>query len=323
MIYPWQMSQWQFWLAQQARIGHAYLLTGVSGLGLSEFARMMAQNILCQTGNACGQCSACRQFDEANHPDFFQLEVLEGKKEIGVDQIRLLTQNLMQTAHQGGYKVAVLKQVERLNASAFNALLKTLEEPPARTLLILTSYQLNRLPATIVSRCQKIGFTPPNLEDSQAWLVEQQPGLVAAQYKRALRLNWGAPLAALAWLNQQGWEQDEAWHKAIDGIKQGRQSTNQAVADWLKWPEPSKVFDYFYLTSVQEIRRACYQQSPLNGAWFSFQQQVLQAKLDWTQNANKELLLESLTLLFLQIQSGETVILDSVFSSDLIRGTWA
>lgn len=323
--FPWQQQNAALWQRQQGRYGHAYLLTGVDGLGLTEFARAMAQGLLCEnsTESACGQCAACIQFGQDSHPDFVQLEVLEGKKEIGVDQVRQLSQRLMQTSHQGGYKVALLQQVESFNSSAFNALLKTLEEPPEQTILILTTYQLNRLPATIVSRCQQLTFTPPSMEDSQAWLQQQLPHLDATLLKRALRLNWGAPLAALNWLNEQGWQWDDAWQKDLQSLRQGSQAVTQVVANWLKWPQPEQVFDQFYLASVTAIRRAFYQQQiPLNQAWFDFQQRVLQAKLDWLQNANKELLLEALCMTFLQVEQG-LAIRQSVFESEWIRGRWA
>jgi DNA polymerase-3 subunit delta' len=321
MIYPWQQAQWSLWLAQFERLGHAYLLTGTHGLGLTEFAQQMAQSLFCQSHTACGQCAGCHQFLEHTHVDFFQLDVLEGKKEVGVEQIRQLTQKLMQTSHQGGYKVAVLPEVERLNTSAFNALLKTLEEPPEKTLLILTSYQLERLPATIVSRCQQLAFNAPSMQDSQAWLLTQTNNeMDDARGKRALRLNWGAPLAALDWLNNQAWLQDEAWQTDIHDLVTQRKTPSDCASAWLKWPNPEAVFDQFYLLSVSAIRQALYQQQGVKTQWFGFQQQVLQAKRDWLGNANKELLLESLCLLYLALQSETSSPLPNIFSDSRIRG---
>ncbi|UQB42985.1 AAA family ATPase [Thiomicrospira microaerophila] len=320
MIYPWQQDQWQSWLAQFERLGHAYLLTGSTGLGLTVFAQTMAQSLFCQRHDACGQCSGCRQFLERNHIDFFQLEVLEGKKEVGVEQVRQLTQKLMQTSYHGGYKVALLPEVERFNTSAFNALLKTLEEPPQQTLLILTSYQRDRLPATIVSRCQQIAFSAPVLAESEAWLAQQIQNLSPQLCKRALRLNWGAPLAALDWLNNQAWLLDEAWQANLTELVKGQTTPSNCAGVWLKWPCPEKVFDQFYLLSVNAIRRGFYQQQPLNPNWFSFQQQILQAKLDWQGNANKELLLESLCLLYLALQSDNSLTIPTIFTDTRIRG---
>lgn len=322
--YPWHQSQWQFWQNQQGRYGHAYLLAGASGLGLNEFARQMAKSLLCLAPNTpCNVCQACGQFEQNQHADFFALEVLEGKKEIGIDQVRQLTQDLMQTAHQGGFKVAILQEVEHLNRSAFNALLKTLEEPPLGTVLILTSHQISQLPATIISRCLKIDFTTPTLDISQAWLNNQSESFEPALIKRSLQLNWGAPLDAYRWLQQQNWQQDQAWKEDMTALSQGKKSVNQVVAAWLKWSEPEQIFNQFYWLSVSRIRRAFYRsQDGWNPQWFQFQQQVLQAKLDWQQNANKELLLESLCLLSLQLLQ-QPDRLPNVFASQWIRGKWA
>jgi DNA polymerase-3 subunit delta' len=324
MIYPWQSTMWQRWLSQRGRYGHAYLLSGSAGLGLSAFAREMAKSLLCEQANApCGQCSSCVQFDQLTHPDFVSLAVEEGKKEIVIEQVRRLTTRLMQTAHQGGYKIAFIQQAEQLNASAFNALLKTLEEPPVNTVLILTTYQPSRLPATLVSRCQKLAFYVPDSTQSQHWLAQHKPALEPALIKRALRLSWGAPLAALQWLDAQAWSEDQQWQADIQALSQGSQTLTSVAQTWLKWPQPETVFNQFYLMSVNEIRRAFYQQDAvLNAKWFGFQQQVLQAKMDWTNNANKELVMENLCLLFLQTIQPQMA-LDTIFSSEWIRGDWA
>ncbi|MGE4502410.1 MAG: DNA polymerase III subunit delta' [Thiomicrospira sp.] len=323
MIYPWQSAVWQRWLSQRGRYGHAYLLSGSAGLGLSECAREMAKSLFCEQQNApCAKCVGCVQFEHHTHPDFVALAVEEGKKEIGVLQVRQLTERLMQTAHQGGYKVALIPQAEQLNASAFNALLKTLEEPPANTVLILTTYHLSRLPATLVSRCQKMAFYVPESTQSQHWLAQHKPDLDEALIKRALRLNWGAPLAALAWLEAQAWSEDQQWQADIQALSQGTQTFSQIVQKWLKWAQPQVVFNQFYLTSVNEIRRAAYQGTPVNTAWFHFQQQVLQAQADWSNNGNKELVLESLCWLFLQVIE-QKASLPMVFSGTEIRGDWA
>jgi DNA polymerase-3 subunit delta' len=323
VVFPWQQSVQQAWQQHLTRLGHGYLLVGMPGLGIHALARDFARGLLCQAdgGFACGVCSACQQFDQQSHPDYFELAVLDGKKEVGVDQVRELTQKLMQTAHQGGYKIALIKQAENLNTSAFNALLKTLEEPPLNTVLLLTSYQPNRLPATVRSRCQQLSVTPPSFEQALAWLQQQTASeFEETLLKRALKLNWGAPLAAKAWLENQAWQQDQEWQQAMQSLNSGQMSISQAVQAWLKWPEPEKVFDLFYFMSVTQIRRASYQQQPLNSAWFAFQNALLQAKQDWQNNANKELLLEALAWQAIQVMQGQNP--TSAFDSGWIRGNW-
>lgn len=299
-VFPWQAEQWNFWQSQIGRHGHAYLLAGTAGLGLVEFAKTLAQSLLCVAENApCKQCKACHQVANDLHPDLILLDILEGKKEVGIDQIRDLTADLMQTSHQGGYKVAILPEVEHLNTSAFNALLKTLEEPPAKTLLVLTTHQIKLLPATIISRCLKIDFIAPEIAQSQAWLQAQgsfSPELI----NRSLQLNWSAPMAALRWLQAENWQQDEAWKQDMAAVSNGSKTISEAVAAWLKWEEPEQVLNQFYRLSVQKIRAEVYKAQTNPKHWFAFQQAVLQAQQDWRQNANKELLLESLGLQCLQ-----------------------
>jgi DNA polymerase-3 subunit delta' len=330
-LYPWMQAQWQQWLSLQGRLGHAYLLAAPPGIGIEAFVLQQAQTLFCQHGNACGQCSGCHLFTTEQHPDFYHLRLLDEKKEIGVDQVRELIYQLNETSHQGGYKIAWVEQPELLNASAFNALLKTLEEPGQQTLFILTTHQLGRLPATIVSRCQKLRFAMPDLSTAQAWLQQQQPQADAALLKRALRLNWGAPLAALQWIEARGFEEDAEWKNALKQLQSGQKTVPQVVEQWLKWPRPEAVFDYFYQWTVAALRNTFYSENQGDAAafdesrlqnWLRFQQAVLQAKESWLGNANKQLVLETLCLEWLESQQTQTP-LQSGFAGKWIRGQLA
>lgn len=303
MLLPWQSSQWQVWRQQQDRLGHAYLLTGNQGIGLPEFARAMAKGLLCQQPGLepCNQCNQCHQFDQHTHPDFFPLAVLEDKKDISVDQVRELSDKVFSTSHQGGFKVAWVNQAEKLSQSAFNALLKTLEEPPAETVLILTSYTPNRLPATIVSRCRRLEFVTPDKQTALTWLQGVLPQADEPLLKKALRVNWGAPLSARDWIEAKQFEFEATWQADLQAMVQQEATITEVVAKWLKHEAPQQVFDYFYLWTVSRIRAACYQQQqPLQMGWMNFQKTLLNAKQAWQQNANKELLLESLCLSWLE-----------------------
>lgn len=317
-LYPWLQAPWQQWQRLQQRLGHAYLFAAPHGIGIERFVSLVAQTLLCDQHTACGQCSGCHLFSSGQHPDFFHLTLQEEKKEISVDQVRELVYKLNETSHQGGYRVAWVEGPEYLNQSAFNALLKTLEEPGERTLFILSTHQLARLPATIVSRCQKLSFAAPDLKTAQAWLQQQNPQADEALIKRALRLNWGAPIEAQNWIASGGFEQDAEWKTALKQMQGGQKTVPQLVEQWLKWADPLQVFDYFYQWSVAAIRQANYQ--PESGFsreqvqnWLRFQQACLKAKQNWQANANKQLVLEALCFEWLQIQQiGEP--LNSVFA---------
>lgn len=326
-LYPWLQPQWQQWQQLQSRLGHAYLFSGPKGIGLESFVELAALSILCDTGNGCGQCSGCHLMATHQHPDFYHLKVLEDKKEISVDQVRGLINKLNETSHQGGYKIAWVEGPEFLNQSAFNALLKSLEEPAQQTLFMLTTNKIGSLPATIISRCQKLSFTAPTLETAQAWLHQESPQADQALLKRALRLNWGAPVDAKNWIDASLFEQDAEWKACLKQMQSNQKTVSQVVEIWLKWSQPEDVFDYFYLWTVSALRAAFYQEGSQYSEvqkqnWLRFQQACLKAKKSWRGNANKQLVLEALCLEWLQIQQSQTP-LESVFADENMRGKLA
>jgi DNA polymerase-3 subunit delta' len=141
---------------------------GAGGLWLAHYA---AQVALCRGESPpCGQCRECRQFLSSQQPDFTIVGPIEDSKYIRVEQIRELTSDLSLTAHGGGASVALLHPADAMNANASNALLKTLEEPRAGLTLILVTESPARLPATVLSRCQKLRIGAPSRAASIEWL---------------------------------------------------------------------------------------------------------------------------------------------------------
>ncbi|WP_298769994.1 DNA polymerase III subunit delta' [uncultured Shewanella sp.] len=171
---PWvdtALSQFSDKLTHQLH-GHAYLIGLDKGYGGDELALGMAKALLCQKATprgGCGFCKACLLFKANNHPDFYRIEA-DGHQ-IKVDQVRELCRQLTATAQQGGRRVAVLFNSERLNLAAANALLKTLEEPGKETVLLLQSDTPSRLMATISSRCQRVKVLLPTLQVIRTWLM--------------------------------------------------------------------------------------------------------------------------------------------------------
>jgi DNA polymerase-3 subunit delta' len=211
--YPWQMTMWARLQAERAHLPHALLLYGKSGTGKLDFARQLAQSLLCQSpaadGLPCRQCQACTWFEQQGHPDFRLVSPTAGiepktdeeggdrkpakvSKYIVIDQIRELTDFVSLTSHQAGLRIVAIAPAERMNAAAANALLKTLEEPPPNTLLLLVADQPGRLPATILSRCRKELLPAPGRDASLRWLKEQ----AVADAPLWLALANDAPLAA-------------------------------------------------------------------------------------------------------------------------------
>ena len=145
------------------RIPSAYLFIGYSGIGKSSLARLYAQYINCETKDFCGHCSNCRLFENGSHPDFISIKP-DGQF-IKISQIQSLISQLGITPAYASKRVALVKEAHRLNQESANSFLKILEEPPLDTLIILTSSDENLLLETILSRCQKISFTPLSREN--------------------------------------------------------------------------------------------------------------------------------------------------------------
>jgi DNA polymerase-3 subunit delta' len=140
-------------------LSHAYLFLGPEGAGKRLFARELSKAFFCASGTACGECSACRSIEHCNHPavDFFG--PAPGKSVVDIDTVRSLCERTHYKT--GSIQIAVLERADLLNEPAANALLKTLEEPPGSSLVILTAQSSGSLLPTIVSRCHRLLFTGP------------------------------------------------------------------------------------------------------------------------------------------------------------------
>jgi len=205
--YPWHRDAWRGLTAAPERLPHALLLHGPAGVGKRSFALALARWLLCKSPTAeggCGTCPACNWFEQGAHPDFRLIEPeaeaaeagsaeKKGGRAITIQAIRELGEFIALAAHQGGWRVVVLQPAEALNAAAANALLKTLEEPPANVLLILVAHQPRRLPATVRSRCRKLVLPLPAATEAAAWLAGQGVETPASPLAEA----GGAPLLAL------------------------------------------------------------------------------------------------------------------------------
>jgi len=198
--YPWHASVWDRLadLLRTDRLPHAILLSGAGGIGKFQFGRALAQTILCEAPRqtlACGQCRHCQLNAAGSHPDFKTLAPEEGARQIKIDQVRTVAHFVSQTSQQGGYKVALIAPAEAMNLNATNALLKTLEEPTERTVLILLTESPGSLLATVRSRCQLFPMQTPGLDHAKDWLQSVIGDRVNAD--ELLKFADGRPLKAL------------------------------------------------------------------------------------------------------------------------------
>ena len=219
---PWQRALAADLLARRARWPHAMLIAGPAGLGKRALALSLAHALLCESpaagGGACGACPGCRYAAAGQHPDLRVVEPIEIEDDvvkaidwIQVDRIREMTRWAELTSHRGGAKVALIVPAERMNLPAANALLKTLEEPPGSTHFLLVSHLPGRLPATILSRCERVAAPRPDAEAALRWLAAR--GVPDAA--RALALAGGAPLRAVALADRAYQAERAVWIEAL------------------------------------------------------------------------------------------------------------
>jgi DNA polymerase-3 subunit delta' len=178
------------------RLAHGLLIHEDAGAGGLEFARWIAQLLNCREADRapCGECQDCRWVAADQHPDVARISPLEESNYIVVEQVRELIAELTLTAHGRGFKVVIFSPADALNVNAANALLKTLEEPPSRTVLLLVTGMPARLPATVRSRCARIRLPGPDAGAAAAFLESARgPG----PWVEALAASGGGPFSLL------------------------------------------------------------------------------------------------------------------------------
>jgi DNA polymerase-3 subunit delta' len=199
-LYPWLQPAWSVFQGRLKanKLAHAILIHGPQGTGKSELARHMLARLACTEAGefCCGQCRSCTLFKSGAHPDWFLLEPEEGKHQIVIDQVRSTIAALTLTSSFSPYKLAMIYPAEAMNKSSANSLLKSLEEPPGDTIIILVSHDASQLPVTIRSRCQAVVVSLPDKTEAMAWL-ETNSTLDTAMAKEALAVAGGSPLNAI------------------------------------------------------------------------------------------------------------------------------
>ena len=175
------------------RVGHAYLFTGVRGTGKTTCAKIFAKAVNCLhpvNGDPCGECEICKGIDNGSLLDVVEMDAASNN---GVDDIRDLRDETAYTPSACQYKVYIIDEVHMLSTAAFNALLKTLEEPPAHVIFILATTEIQKVAATILSRCQRYDFTPMGPGD-----IARRVEYIAGEEKLELTSDGAELIARLA-----------------------------------------------------------------------------------------------------------------------------
>ncbi|MBL1140929.1 MAG: DNA polymerase III subunit delta' [Proteobacteria bacterium] len=238
LTYPWQEKQKQRLLEMQHqdRLPHALLLCGPEGIGLNEFARTFAMQMLClskdiDSGHACGTCQSCQLFTAGSHPDISLIEPEEEGKQLKIAQIRELIEYVTLKSFSGKLKIAIIEPADAMNRATANALLKTLEEPPPQSMLFLLSHRPTNLPITIRSRCQRVDFEPALDQTAINWLNSQsyESNLPA---EVLLRLAGGGPLKALSMLEDKQLQHRYTLLKDLKSLTKKKVDPVQIASSW-------------------------------------------------------------------------------------------
>ena len=326
-LLPWHDAPLRDLLGRREKLPHALLLYGRQGIGKVVFARAIAQSLLCESPHqsvACGACAACGWFTHGNHPDFRELmpealgvdeadaetiadpDAKEKKKskEIKVEQIRDIADFMTLSTHRDGYRVLLIHPAETLNANAANSLLKTLEEPPPRTLILLVTDQIGRLLATIKSRCQRVMLPAPDEATALAWLKTQGLGDADIAFGQA----GGAPLSALAFADADYQSQRKSFLQVLaaadaDHIAAAQSLEKSDLVNVVTWLQ-TWVSDLALSRLTGEVRHHRDQKSAIARiaacvhlpALFRYESQLRQARRAVHHPLNARLLLEHLLI---------------------------
>jgi DNA polymerase-3 subunit delta' len=220
--------------AAAGRLPQGLLVQEAAGSGALRLVKRIAQLVLCQAEGAkapCGSCSSCRRVDAGEHPDLLRIAPKEESKlqQITVDDIRDACEQLVMTSYEGRGSVAVIHPADAMNVNAANSLLKTLEEPRPNLHLILVTSRPSALPATIISRCQRLRIPTPERDAVLDWLGRQRP---SQDWPAALDALDGSALDALdsdpAALRRL---RDETWQALREGLR-GRLDVVRTADAW-------------------------------------------------------------------------------------------
>lgn len=326
---PWQQERWleASALVLQKRLPHALLLVGGAGVGKRWFARALAAFALCEqrSGYACGRCRSCVQLAAGSHPNasvlgvdghlglaitadgvaeqglvHWQPDEERKRRDISIEAARSLIGKLGLASHYGGERFALIEPADLLNASSANALLKTIEEPPPGTHLLLVTERPQALLPTLRSRCQRLRFARPAAAEAQAWMAAQ-----GVRDDDALELALGAPLRALALAGNEGVEIRRQWAELWSAVAGSRKDPltaatavdKDALAEHLAWAQQ------WLAARLRELLARGAAAEPREALALMLDE-VVEAQRRAAGNAQPQLLMEALFVRWLRLGRG-------------------
>jgi len=301
--FPWQDAQWSALTSQidLGKLPHALNLVGPSNVGKYQFALSLAELMLCispKNKSACGHCKSCVLVNANNHPDLIKIEPDSNSKPINVESIRRLGTFFSKTSQQGGWKIVIIRPTESMNTNAANALLKNLEEPKERTLILLISHDLSRILATIKSRCQQVSFPMPDSCEVKPWLLQKFPN--REDINELIKYAGGRPLLAASLTDNDLVKSRCEFENLLDELAVNQASAINA-AEVCKKNDPHMAIDWLYLKLVSEIKSKDKIKSEVLS--FRYMDKLLQSKklLQSSANPNIQLIWEELLINWQQL----------------------
>ena len=319
-VYPWQQHMWQTLTERFPALGHGILLYGKKGCGKHAFAQQFLSWVLCQNKKAqgpCGECSSCLWLKSDTHPNYVYISTDEDNKKanakIRIEKIRDLLPFVQQTVD--GWRVIVIEPAEALNIASSNALLKTLEEPGEKVLIILLAEHYLKLPATIRSRLQHYALDRIEPVQATQYLREQLTEISAERIQLLLNLSAQMPLQALSladstWLNhRQAFVQD--WLKLVTN----KSMPMQYATKWhkeLNYSDFLQMFEYLLSDIIcvklnQQLKNTDLQLEALAEQYslqnlFELYDQLQQFKRMAEQNVQSNLMLDQIFIQLMNIK---------------------
>ena len=216
------------------RLHHAYLFVGPDGIGKRSAAIAIAKAIHCEeaVNDFCGSCVNCARISDGNHPDVRLIQPLPEKKEISIQQIRDLARDLNYRSFTGKRKIALIDPATLMNLSAQNALLKTLEEPPENSWIVLIAPNSGGLLPTVRSRCVRLSFAPLRRQQVASYLVSQNM-TIPDDTESLAAMSMGSIGLALKLKKQQLFEKRKDWAQTLSSVEPGDYHSAMAAAEEL------------------------------------------------------------------------------------------
>lgn len=319
--YSWHDKTWEKFVSacSNNHLPHALLLTGANGVGKLAFAERMVKSLLCvnpdiNTREACNHCQGCNTYDSLANPDFIKIQVLEDKQQIGVDQIRRLSQFLTISRSFDAFKVVLIHPIEKMNQNAANSLLKSLEEPANNTVLILVASNLSYILPTIISRSQLLSIPLPSNDESIIWMKSFFKNKNQLEYiekaEELLEMTSGGPLLAVTIDDQTLKEKADFGNdiinildknnSVIDVAKKWEKYEQSTLLDWqLLWTQSLLKTSYADITYKDKVLSMLKSKVIKEMLWPLYQQLLSNKKIIHT-SVNPLMNLESMLLLWSQ-----------------------